>query len=456
MPDQKLFYKNKLRLSLTPVQLIVLGYLFFAVAGTLLLSLPFSIQPGVDLSFIDALFTATSAISVTGLTVVSTPETFSLAGKVILVFLLHFGGIGIMTLGTLVFIIRGNQVNLRNRMMIMADQNQTSMQGMVKLMLFIFKVAIIIELLGALFFAAYMWAYYAVPVRDAVGLGIFHSVSGFTNGGFDLFGNSLMDFSHDYFLQGLLSVLLVAGAIGFPVLLEIYSYSKALRNRQRFRFSLYTRLTTITFGILAIAGFLFTFLFEMPGVLAELSWHQKISVAFFNSLNTRSGGFSSVDVAAFRDVTLIFFCFLMFVGGSPTSCGGGIRTTTFAVVFLSMLASLRGQNNVKVFRRELYEKDVMRAFTVLFIGLLLVFASTLILLQYEPISITEALFEVCSAFGTTGLSIGIAGDLSIMGKSVLIVLMFVGRVGIISLILMFQKRRTDEGFHFVKERINIG
>lgn len=444
------------RLTVTPVQIIVIGYLVFAVTGTILLSLPFSQRPGVELSFIDALFTATSAISVTGLTVVSTPDTFSLVGRGILLFLLQFGGIGIMTLGTLVYVLRGNQVNLRNRMMIRADQNQTSLQGMVILMLFIFKVAIIFELLGTLMLTANFLLMHHMPFWDALGMGFFHSVSGFTNAGFDLFGDSLQGFPRDYLFQGVISVLLLAGAIGFPVLLEVYSYIIARRRGQKFRFSLYTKLTTITFGALLVAGLIIVLLSEMTGSLAGMPWHQKIAVALFHSLTTRNGGFSTIDVGVFRNATLLFFCLLMFIGASPSSCGGGIRTTTFAVIILSVVAFFRGQSSVKVFRRELFQEDIMRAFAVFFVAAMLVFASVIVLMEIESFSTTEILFEACSAFGTTGLSMGITGALSTPGKIIIIFLMFVGRVGIISLLLLFQKKQANDRYHYVKEKVIIG
>lgn len=448
--------QKRTKLSLTPVQLIVLAYLLFAALGTILLSLPFSRFDGVELSLIDALFTATSAISVTGLTVVSTPDTFNLVGRTILAVLLQFGGIGIMTLGTLVYVLRGNQVNLRNRMMIRADQNQTSLQGMVVLMLFIFKIAIIFELIGATILTFNFWYTHQIPFINALGMGVFHGISAFTNAGFDLFGNSLQNFEEDYLMQSVIGMLLILGAIGFPVLLEVNTYIKSRRNNTKFKFSLYTKLTTLTFGALLIAGFLFVLGSELSGSLAGMPWHQKISVAFFHSLTTRNGGFSTVDVSIFRNATLMFFCMLMFIGASPSSCGGGIRTTTFAVIILAVISFLRGRSSVKVFRRELFSEDIMRAFSVFFVAAMLVFVAIIILMEIEPFSTTEILFEVCSAFGTTGLSMGITEELSTVGKAVIIFLMFIGRIGIISLLLLFQKSRIDERYHYVKERIIIG
>ncbi|MFX4262395.1 TrkH family potassium uptake protein [Pelotomaculum propionicicum] len=444
------------RMTVSPFQLIVLGYLLFAALGTVLLSLPFSLQPGVKFSLVDAVFTATSAATVTGITVVDTKDTFSTTGRFILAFLMQFGGIGIMTLGTLVFIMRGNQISLRERMMISADQNQLSLQGMVYLMLFILKVAVLLELLGTLVLTVHFMDEYQAPFASALGTGIFHSISGFTNSGFDLFGNSLQNFKQDYIVQGVIGTLLLAGAIGFPVLLEASSNFISWRRRGRISFSLYSKISTVTFLALLLAGLVFVLLFEQNNTLAGLPWHQKISVSFFQSLTARSGGFSLVDVGAYNTVTLLFFCLLMFIGASPSSCGGGIRTTTFAVLVLSMLSIIQGRTSVKVFRRELFQEDIVKALTVFFIAVMLVVAAVITLSAIEDFSTTEILFEVCSAFGTTGLSTGITASLSTAGKTVIILMMLIGRISLITLLLLFRRRKPEDRYHYVKEHIIIG
>jgi len=442
--------------SLSPARAIVIGYLLFDILAAILLSLPFSLRPGVNLSLVDALFTATSAISVTGLTVVSTPDTFSFIGRAILAFLLQFGGIGIMTLGTLVYILIGAKVSYSTRLMMQSDQNQLSFSGMMKLMLFILKVAVILEIIGAVILTTHFYFFYNMPFAKALEFGIFHSVSGFTNAGFDLFGNSLQNFTQDYVIQSIISLLLLAGAIGFPVLLELSFYVKAFFNKSRFNFSLYTKVTTVTFlGLLAI-GFVMFILAEGSNTLVGMAWHEKISSAFFHSLNTRNGGFSTIDVGFLNNTTLQFFSLLMFIGASPSSCGGGIRTTTFAVVFLSMLASFRGRGDVRIFGRELYNEDIIKAFTVFFVATMLVAGSVFLLTIIEPFTTNQIIFEVCSAFGTTGLSTGITSDLSTLGKLIIITLMFIGRIGIISLLLFFHSKSTGYKYHILREKIIIG
>lgn len=459
MEKQQGLYLRSLRrkrMTLTPFQMVVLGYLLFAALGTLLLSLPFSLHPGVKLSLVDALFTAASAATVTGITVVDTKDTFSTAGRFILAFLMQFGGIGIMALGTLIFIMRGNVITLRERMMISADQNQLSLQGMVKLMLFILKIALLLELIGALILAVHFMNEYQAPFASALGTGLFHSISGFTNGGFDLFGNSLQNFKKDYIVQGVIVFLLLAGAIGFPVLLEASSNFISWRKRGRISFSLYTKITTATFFALLLAGLVFMLLSEQHNTLAGMPWYQKISVSLFQSLTTRSGGLSVLDVSAYNTVTLLFFCLLMFIGASPSSCGGGIRTTTFAVLVLSMVSILQGRTAIKVFHRELFQEDIIKALTVFFIAVMLVVAAVITLSAIEEFSTTEILFEVCSAFGTTGLSTGATGSFSTAGKAVIIVMMLTGRISLITLLLLFRRRKPEDRYHYVKEHIIIG
>lgn len=458
MVKQDSYLRNlkRKRLTVTPFQLIALGYLLFAILGTVLISLPFSLQPGVEFGLVDALFTATSAVSVTGLTVVDTKDTFSTTGKFILAFLMQFGGIGIMTLGTLVFVMRGNQIRLRERMMIRADQNQPSLQGMVYLILFIFKAAVLLELLGALILTLHFMSNYQAPFLSALGSGLFHSISGFTNCGFDLFGNSLQSFQDDYVVKSVIGLLLLAGSIGFPVLLEINANISSWRKQRRVKFSLYTKITTITFFVLLLVGFIFVLQSEQNGTLAGMPWYQKITVSFFQSLTTKSGGFSLVDIRAYNPSTLMFFCLLMFIGASPSSCGGGIRTTTFAVLILSLLSFLKGKSSVKVFRRELFQEDITKAFMVFFVAVMLVVAAVIILSAIESFSTKELLFEICSAFGTTGLSMGITASLSTAGKTVLIILMFIGRIGLVPLLFLFRGRKPEDRYHYVKEHIIVG
>lgn len=275
-----------------------------------------------------------------------------------------------------------------------------------------------------------------------------------TNGGFDITGNSLIPFQHDYFVQFIVMMLIILGAIGFPVLIEVKDF--LLSKERKFSFSLFTKLTSVTFFLLVIGGAIGIFAMEARFAFSGKSWHEVFFFSLFQSTTTRSGGLATIDISQFTHTTILFMCMLMFIGASPSSVGGGIRTTTFALNLLALFHFARGNKSVKVFKRELHQADLMKSLIVTLMAVILVFVSTLILTVTEKHSLLELLFEVCSAFGTTGLSMGITPDLSTIGKSVIILLMFIGRIGIVTLLYLFGRKEIEANYHYPKERIIIG
>ncbi|MBU8682686.1 TrkH family potassium uptake protein [Bacillus haynesii] len=444
---------RKLLRVLSPVQLIALYYFLAVTVSVILLSLPVAHKNGVEWSFIDALFTAVSAVSVTGLTVVDTADTFSTAGIWILAFVLQFGGIGVMALGTFVWLIFGKRIGLKERRLIMTDQNQSNLSGLVKLMKHVLGLILLIELFGGLILGTYFLKYFETP-GEAFMHGFFTSISATTNGGFDITGNSLIPFQHDYFVQFIVIMLIILGAIGFPVLIEVKDF--LLSKERKFSFSLFTKLTSVTFFLLVIGGAIGIFAMEARFAFSGKSWHEVLFFSLFQSTTTRSGGLATIDISQFTHTTVLFMCMLMFIGASPSSVGGGIRTTTFALNLLALFHFARGNKSVKVFKRELHQADLMKSLIVTLMAVILVFGSTLILTVTEKHSLLELLFEVCSAFGTTGLSMGITPDLSTIGKSVIILLMFIGRIGIVTLLYLFGRKEIEANYHYPKERIIIG
>ncbi|TWK42992.1 TrkH family potassium uptake protein [Bacillus paralicheniformis] len=448
----KVLLKKLLRV-LSPVQLIALYYFLAVTVSVILLSLPVAHKNDVEWSFIDALFTAVSAVSVTGLTVVDTADTFSTAGIWILAFVLQFGGIGVMALGTFVWLIFGKRIGLKERRLIMTDQNQSNLSGLVKLMKHVLGLILLIELFGGLILGTYFLKYFDTP-GEAFIHGFFTSISATTNAGFDITGNSLIPFQHDYFVQFIVIMLLILGAIGFPVLIEVKDF--LLSKERKFTFSLFTKLTSVTFFLLVIGGAIGIFAMEARFAFSGKSWHEVIFYSLFQSTTTRSGGLATIDISQFTHTTILFMCMLMFIGASPSSVGGGIRTTTFALNLLALYHFARGNKSVKIFKRELHQADLMKSLIVTLMAVILVFGSTLILTMTEKHSLLELLFEVCSAFGTTGLSMGITSDLSTIGKSVIILLMFIGRIGIVTLLYLFGRKEIEANYHYPKERIIIG
>ncbi|WP_281890965.1 TrkH family potassium uptake protein [Paenibacillus sp. YYML68] len=452
----KQFVRQKAR-NITPTQFIVFTYLTAVMVAALLLLLPASVKEGKSISFLDALFTATSAVSVTGLTVVNTSETFSGFGALMIMGMIQFGGIGIMALGTFLWLIFGQNISLSYRRLIMVDQNRSSLSGLVYLIRSLLLLALLFEGVGAVLIGSYLLAagyYDSVPM--AFYHGLFHAISSYTNAGFDLFGDSLQSFSNDYVLQGLTMVLLVLGAIGFPVLIELRE--KLVKKTPNFKFSLFTKVTVTTFVTLIILGTVGIWIVESSVYYREMPWHQQLAYSLFNSISTRSGGLATMDVSEFTSPTQFMLSVLMFIGASPSSVGGGIRTTTFAVIVLTLVNYALGRSEVRVFRRTLKQEDITKSFVVFSAAVMIVILSIMLLdaLERQHFSLIKIVFEVCSAFGTSGLSTGITSELSAPGKVLIILLMFMGRVGILTLLFMFRSKVTKDRYHYPKEELIIG
>jgi len=444
---------NKLH-RVSPVRTIFLFYFLAVMFSTILLLMPIAYQDGVKVSFIDTLFTAVSAVSVTGLSTITISETYSTVGFIFIAIILQFGAVGVMAMGTLVWLLLGRKIGLKERRLIMTDQNQTSFRGMVSLIKQIIFVVFSIELISFFVLGTYYLQYFP-SMKEAYLNGFFGTISAFSNGGFDITGESLIPFKGDYFIQFMTMLLIILGAIGFPVLIEVKEFLLR-RKKNRHHFTLYTKLTTATFFILVIAGALFIYLLDVKNFFVDKSWHETLFYTLFQSVTTRSGGLSTMDVTELTEVNHLFMSFLMFIGASPSSAGGGIRTTTFALVVIFIVTYASGRKNLRIFNREIYDEDLMKAVTVILMAIALVFISSLIMMIIEPFTITEIFFDVTSAFGTVGLSLGITGELTIVSKVILMILMFIGRIGILTFLFTFKSNKTHGNYHYPKERIIIG
>ena len=452
-----IFQKIRGLLHSTPTRLIAGYYFLFTVGFAILLWLPFSLQEGASLSFLDALFVSTSGLSNTGLSPISTVETFSLPGILILALNLQIGGLGLMMISTAIWLLAGHKISTRERALIMTDQNQINLSGVVKLVKSVLISFLVIELIFMLilghyyYFAGYYPVYWIAMLQ-----GFFITVSAITNSGFDITGASLIPFQHDYFVQTLHMMLMFFGAMGFPVILDIQKYVHCKRTNQRFKFSIYTKLTMVTTLILWIVGIIGFYLFEYNHFLTDRGLIEGFYFATFNSLSTRNAGFATVDMNAFSPATLTMFCGLMFIGSSPNSSGGGIRTTTFAIMVLAILSFARGRQYVNIYGREIETQTVYKSFMIYIVATLIVCLSTLLICMSDSFSLMEIFFEVCSAFGTTGLSMGITGALTSFAKIVLIATMFIGRIGIITFLLIFRANAHPAKVRYPKADIIIG
>ncbi|NBJ71393.1 MULTISPECIES: TrkH family potassium uptake protein [Clostridia] len=441
---------------LSPVQILLLFYFFAVLFSTGILSLPIAYQDGVDLPFIDVLFTAVSALSVTGLSSISLADTLSTTGIILLASILQLGAVGVMAISTFIWLLLGKKIGLKERRLIMADQNQSTFGGMVRLIKQIVYVLLTIELIGFLVLGTYFLQYFD-SAKEAYLHGMFGTISAISNGGFDITGNSLVPFKDDYFVQFINMLLIIFGAIGFPVLIEVKEYLFADSHKRKFiRFSLFTKVTTSTFLALIIIGTIGMFLLDIVHFFADKSWHEILFYSLFQSVTTRSGGLSTMDVSLLSEPNHLFMSLLMFIGASPSSAGGGIRTTTFILVVIFIATYARGGRSIRLFNREVYDEDLLKAVTVTLMALILVFTSIILMSIVEPFSLTEILFEVTSAFGTVGLSLGITDQLTAFSKLILMFLMFIGRVGIITFLFIFRSNKQTGNYHYPKEKLIIG
>lgn len=451
-----LIYRVHNKHAISPVKLIVLFYFLAIIISTALLNMPIFWREGQSVTVFDGLFTSISAISVTGLSVVAIDEVFNTAGYFVLSFIFQLGGIGIMTLGTAIYMLIGKKIGIRERQLISVDHNQATLSGLVRLTKKILKTILTIELVGMIVLSIYYLNYFDTW-QEALLQGYFASVSATTNAGFHITGTSLALFADDYFVQFVHIILMILGAIGFPVLIELQQWLKNRKSgNSHFRFTTFMKLTVSTYFILLIFGTIVIFLLENNHMFANQPWYQALFSSLFQSVSTRSGGQVTIDIANYSTATLIIMAFLMFIGASPSSAGGGIRTTTFAVMLLAVYNYAKGRQSIKIFRREISHQDTIRSFVVLTTAIALTFISIFILAITESHSILEITFEVFSAFGTTGLSLGITSELSVIGRIVIMMMMFIGRIGIFSFLFLISSPPTKDRYSYPKARMLIG
>lgn len=442
--------------KISPVRIIFVFYFLAVILSTLLLLLPDALQDGVKISFIDTVFTAVSALSVTGLTTVPIAETYSTIGIIFLAIIMQVGAVGIMAMGTLIWLMLGKKIGLQERRLIMTDQNQTSFSGMVTLVKQIVFVLLLIEFISFVVLGTYFLKYFP-NATDAYLNGLFHTVSAISNGGFDITGKSLIPYQDDYFIQTFTMILIIFGAIGFPVLIEIKNFLMRRKFKQKkWHFTLFMKLTTTTFFILIVFGAFVIYLIDMNHFFADKSWYESVFYSLFQSVTTRSAGLSTMDIGQLTESNHLVMSFLMFIGASPSSAGGGIRTTTFALVVIFIITYARGGQNIRIFKREVHEEDLIKAVTVTLMAVALIFISGLIIMMNEPFSGVEVFFETTSAFGTVGLSLGITSELTAFSKIILMILMFIGRIGVLTFLFIFKSEKNTGNYRYPKERIIIG
>ena len=436
---------------------LAFGFLAAILVGAVLLALPVSSASGQRIGFFDSLFTSASAVCVTGLVALDTGTTFSLFGQTVLLVLIQIGGLGFMVFATMIMVMLGRRISLRGRMLIRESMNFDSLSDLGSITRLYLLLSLGIELIGMALLSLRF-----VPMfgwRRGLWMALFHAVSAFCNAGFDLFGRyaSLTSFASDPLVLLTVAVLIILGGLGFSVILE------ALRNRQGFRsLSLHTRIVLMTTLVLLIAGTVFYWLAERanPDTLAAAPEGEKILNAFFQSVTMRTAGFNSFDLSSLRDGSKLFSSLLMMIGASPASTGGGIKTTTMAALALLMLSVVRGESQVNVARRRLPDDIVRRALAVamLFVTTLLTGTLVISLLENGRFPLEDILFEASSAMGTVGVSAIGTPNLRPVSRAVLLPMMFLGRVGPLTLAVAVAKRQGRMGSvsKYPEEKIMIG
>lgn len=442
--------QNGSRKHMTSFQVIIISFLFMIIIGTLLLMLPISSEQGKVTSFPDALFTAVSATCVTGLVVVDTATYWSLFGQMVILLLIQIGGMGVITIGLAIISVSGKKIGLWQRSTMQESISAPQVGGIVKLTGFILKTAIIVELIGVVAMAP-------VFCRDfgfvkGIWYSLFHSISAFCNAGFDLMGvrekfSSLTSYSSNTYLCTIIILLIVIGGIGFLVWNDVWAHKLKFN-----RYSLQSKVVLLTSLILIVLPAVYFFFYEYN----NLEIHDRVINSFFQSVTTRTAGFNTTDLSTMEESSTAIMVILMLICGSPGSTAGGIKTATIAVLFLSAITVFSRRNEVQCFKRRISDETIRNAGAILFIYLVLFFASGFIISRHEGLPLLTCLFETGSAIGTVGLSLGITGKLSLLSRSILMILMFLGRVGGLTLIYAALPSSDNKNSRMPLEKISVG
>lgn len=441
------------QVNMSPPRLIILIFILLIIVGSILLALPVSSANGLSVGWLDALFTATSAVCVNGLVVIDTGSSFSIFGQIIIMVLIQIGGLGFMTLGVMIAIILGKKIGLKQRLIIQQTTRSRSSQGLIKLCLYIIIIALSFEIIAA-FILTFRWMG-DMGLGQAIYYAVFHSVSAFNNAGFALWSDSLSPYIHDPIINLTIITLFVSGGLGYIVIVELF------RKRSWRKFSLHTKVVLITSGLLLIGGFLLLFILESwnSATFGQLTWGERVSAAFFQSATPRSSGFNTIEIGDMLSSSQLLLIILMFIGASSGGTGGGIKTNTFVVLLLATLNTFRGGGAIHVFQRRIATGTVMRALAVVISSIACVFIVALLLTITEGMleeHFLEVLFEVTSAFSTTGLSMGLTSELSPIGKIIVTITMFIGRLGPLTLAYALAKKKKSSKINYPEDHILIG
>ncbi|EHL98370.1 potassium uptake protein, TrkH family [Lentilactobacillus parafarraginis F0439] len=435
-------------------QILTLGFLTIILVGTILLSLPIASRDGTATSTINSFFTATSATCVTGMTVVNTALHWSLFGKIVILILVEIGGLGFMTFAVLMFVFMRRKVDLTTQLLTQQSLNLETFANTRSVVFLVVRLSLAIQLLGALLLLVDFYPRYGL--KKGIGFSIFHSISAFCNAGFDLFDNSLVRFQNDPYFLFVLTILIISGSLGFLVWKDILLY------HEDHYLSLHTKLALTTYLGLIVLSFGVYLLTE--GNFSEnqhLDFFQRLMNTYFMSVTPRTAGFYTVAPTHISMGGMFFTMILMLIGGTPGSTAGGIKTTTVGILLIRVWATLRGKRDATFMGRRFTNSNVSRSLTLVFLVAVVLSVATLVLTLTEKIpqhsGIEYIMFDVVSAFGTTGYTLGLTPHLTVIGKLIFAVLMFMGRVGVFTVMYsLLNSKRPEDAFRYPKENVMIG
>ena len=457
----KVFTKDGV--TLHPGRVLAFGFLAVILIGAWLLSQPWATVGG-EIRWIDALFTATSATCVTGLAVVDIGTTYTFWGQVVLIFLMQVGGLGIMTFSTFFVLSLGGRVSFGERAFFKENVSFLGITNMLSVLRVVLTTVLVVELSGsAILFLRFLSN---MPVDQAAFYAIFHGVSAFCNAGFSLFPENLIKYRGDIIVNLVVMTLIIIGGVGFLVYEEIFLKIKGFLFRKKTPpLSLQSKIVLITSAALIVFGAIFIYLLESGNIFSHMPFKDTVLASFFQSVTSRTAGFNTIDLSLITNGTALVIIMLMFVGGSPASCAGGVKTTTFGIMTLLIISKMRGKNSVSAFHRKLPADTVAKAISLFFVAALFVFVMTVILEITETQGIftpemrdkfVSLFFETVSAFGTVGLSMGVTPSLTFAGKWVIILCMFVGRIGPLALALTVIPEETEQLYDYPEESVMTG
>jgi trk system potassium uptake protein TrkH len=447
-------FEGKLYRWLTgnPPVTLMLSFLLVIIFGTILLMLPVSSKLNTVTPFMDALFTATSATCVTGLVVVDTGTHFSFFGQMVILMLIQIGGLGIMTISTVFAIILGQRINLKLENIMYQVVGGSYAVNVFQLLKSIVLVTLVIESVGTLL----LFARFAQDFQpmEALFLSLFHAVSAFCNAGFSPLGNNLVSYVDSLAVNLVITALIIAGGLGFSVIIDLQHH--ALKKDRARKLNLHTKIVLVTTAFLLVLGFTVFYLAEYNGVMRGFSIHRRILSSWFQSVTLRTAGFNTIDLSQIGKASVLISIVLMFIGASPGSTGGGIKTTSFAVLTLSVISLLKGKRHISVFKRRIHEYNFREATGLIMLSITIILVVLFFLMLVEPHAFDKLLFEAVSAFGTVGLTLGITPQLTVIGKLLITVLMYVGRIGPLTMIYAFSTRAKQININYAEEKIPIG